>query len=115
MKMSFLLLRFIGCLLVLSYTGFCQSRLYRNTFPLNDVTLLDGPFKKARDLNIKTLLQYDADRLLQPFLKEAGLTPKASGYTNWAGLDGHVGGHYLSALAMNFAATGNADCKKRMD
>ena len=48
-----------------------------------------------------------------PILKEAGLTPKDSSYTNWNGLDGHVGGHYLSALAMN-AATGNAECKKRM-
>ena len=58
-------------------------------------------------------MQYHVDRLLAPYLKEAGLTPKDSSYTNWNGLDGHVGGHYLSALAMN-AATGNAECKKRM-
>ncbi len=77
--------------------------------------LLNGAFKQARDLNIKTLLQYNVDRLLQPFPKEAGLTPKAPGYPNWAGLDGHVGGHYLSALAMNYAATGNSDCKQRME
>lgn len=102
-------------LLLFCYTGFCQPRLYPNTFSLSDVTLLDGPFKQARDLNIKTLLQYDVDRLLQPFLKEAGLTPKAAGYANWAGLDGHVGGHYISALAMNYAATGNRECKKRLE
>ena len=36
-------------------------------------------------------------------------------YPNWEGLDGHIGGHYLSAMAMNYAATGNAECKKRMD
>ena len=53
-----------------------QDRLYADEFPLGDVTLLDGPLKKARDLNIKTLLQYDCDRLLAPYLKEAGLTPK---------------------------------------
>jgi DUF1680 family protein len=101
--------------LLLCYTGICQPRLYSNSFSLSDVTLLDGPFKQARDLNIKTLLQYDVDRLLEPFLKEAGLAPKAAGYTNWAGLDGHIGGHYLSALAMSYAATGNAECKKRME
>ena len=30
-------------------------------------------------------------------------------------MDGHIGGHYLSAMAMNYAATGNTECKKRMD
>jgi uncharacterized protein len=108
-------LKLTSFLLSFFYTGICQTQLYRNTFPLRDVTLLNGAFKQARDLNIKTLLQYDVDRLLQPFLKEAALTPKANGYANWAGLDGHVGGHYLSALAMNYAATGNMECKKRME
>lgn len=92
-----------------------QDKLYSNLFPSADVTLLDGPFKHARDLNIKVLLEYDIDRLIQPFRKEAGLPEKGKRYTNWAGLDGHVGGHYLSALAMNYAATGNADCKQRME
>ncbi len=92
-----------------------QNKLYPNTFALGDVTLLDGPFKNARDLNIQTLLQYDVDRLLAPYRKEAGLTPKASSYPNWIGLDGHIGGHYLSAMAMNYAATGNSDCKQRME
>ena len=90
-----------------------QDKLYTNTFPLSDVKLLDGPFKHARDLNIEVLLKYDLDRLLQPFFNEAGLKPKAEGYPNWAGLDGHVGGHYLSALAMNYASTGNQDCRKK--
>lgn len=92
-----------------------QDRLYPNEFSLSDVKLLDGPFKHAQDLNIHVLLEYDTDRLIAPFRKEAGLPEKAKLYPNWAGLDGHVGGHYLSALAMNFASTGNAECKKRMD
>ena len=33
-----------------------QDRLYADEFSLGDVTLLDGPLKKARDLNIRTLL-----------------------------------------------------------
>ena len=90
-----------------------QDKLYADEFPLGDVTLLDGPLKKARDLNIKTLLQYDCDRLLAPYLKEAGLTPRAKAYPNWDGLDGHVGGHYLTAMALN-AATGNEECRMRM-
>jgi DUF1680 family protein len=92
-----------------------QDKLYPNEFPLKDVKLLDGPFKHARDLNIKVLLEYDVDRLLAPFRKEAGLPAKASLYPNWEGLDGHIGGHYLSAMAMNYAATDNAECKRRMD
>jgi DUF1680 family protein len=92
-----------------------QDQLYPNEFPLKDVTLLDGPFKHARDLNIKTLLEYDVDRLIAPFRKEAGLPAKASLFPNWEGLDGHIGGHYLTAMAMNYAATGNAECKKLMD
>lgn len=92
-----------------------QNKLYPNEFPLSDVKLLDGPFKHARDLNIEVLLKYDVDRLLAPYRKEAGLPEKAKSYPNWEGLDGHVGGHYLSAMAMNYASTGNAECKKRMD
>jgi uncharacterized protein len=92
-----------------------QDKLYPNEFSLCEVTLLDGPFKHARDLNIQTILKYDVDRLLAPYRKESGLTPKAKGYPNWEGLDGHVGGHYLSAMAMNYAATGNSECKKRME
>jgi DUF1680 family protein len=92
-----------------------QDALYPNEFPIGDVTLSDGPFKHARDLNIQTLLQYDVDRLLAPFFIEAGLKPKGELYPNWKGLDGHVGGHYLSAMAMNYAATGNAECKERME
>jgi uncharacterized protein len=92
-----------------------QDKLYPNEFPLSDVKLLDGPFKHARDLNIQVLLKYDVDRLLAPYRKEAGLTPKAKTYPNWDGLDGHVAGHYLSAMAMNYAATNNPECKKRME
>ncbi|MCX6329690.1 MAG: glycoside hydrolase family 127 protein [Bacteroidia bacterium] len=92
-----------------------QDKLYPNEFQLKDVVLLEGPFKHARDLNIQTLLKYDVDRILAPFRKEAGLPAKASGFPNWEGLDGHVGGHYLTAMAMNYAATGNAECKRRMD
>ena len=104
----------LSVLLFFVMTSKAQDKLYADEFPLGDVTLLDGPLKKARDLNIKTLLQYDCDRLLAPYRKEAGLEPRAKTYPNWDGLDGHVGGHYLTAMAMN-AATGNSECRKRME
>ncbi|MFO7370215.1 MAG: glycoside hydrolase family 127 protein [Bacteroidales bacterium] len=105
----------ISGLLIFGFTSYAQEKLYPNEFPLSDVKLLDGPFKHAQDLNIHVLLEYDVDRLIAPFRKEAGLPEKAKLYPNWAGLDGHVGGHYLSAMAMNYASTGNAECKERMD
>ncbi|WP_195352685.1 glycoside hydrolase family 127 protein [Bacteroides cellulosilyticus] len=110
MKKTFTILLFI-C----AATGInAQDKLYPNEFPLSQITLLEGPLKHARDLNIETLLKYDCDRLMAPYRKEAGLTPKAKCYPNWDGLDGHVGGHYLTAMAIN-AATGNEECRKRME
>ena len=53
--------------------------------------------------------------MLAPDLTEAGLQPKGESYPNWDGLDGHVGGHYLSALAITYASTGNDSCKARLD
>ena len=70
---------------------YAQKNLYPNTFPLGDVTLLEGLFKNVRDLNIQVLLKYDVDRLLAPYRKEAELPAKDSSYTNWIGLDGHIG------------------------
>ena len=104
----------ITTFLALGTIANAQDKLYADEFPLDDVTLLDGPLKKAQDLNVKTLLQYDCDRLLAPYRKEAGLEPKAPTYPNWDGLDGHVGGHYLTAMALN-AALGNEECRRRME
>lgn len=98
-----------------SNTLSAQTQLYNNSFQLSDVVLKDKTFKHARDLNIQTLLQYDVDRLLAGFRKIAGLPAKANSYNNWDGLDGHVAGHYLTAMALNYAATGNTECKKRLD
>ncbi len=104
----------ITAFLTLGTIANAQDKLYYDEFPLGDVTLLDGPLKKAQDLNVQTLLKYDCDRLLAPYRKEAGLTPKAQTYPNWDGLDGHVGGHYLTAMAIN-AALGNEECRQRME
>lgn len=78
-------------------------------FELKDVKLLDGPFLHATNLDIKTLLEYEPDRLLSKFYSEAGLKPKAEHYMGWEdeSLAGHSLGHYLSACSMMYQTTGD--------
>ncbi|MBA4275999.1 glycoside hydrolase family 127 protein [Flavobacterium sp.] len=87
------------------------------SFPLSSVRLLESPFKAAQQTDLKYILSLDADRLLAPYFKEAGLETNAINYPNWenTGLDGHIGGHYISALAEMYAATGNQQIKERLD
>ena len=86
-------------------------------FRLQDVQLLDSPFKQAQETDKAYILALEPDRLLAPYLREAGLTPKAESYTNWenTGLDGHIGGHYLSALSMMYASTGDSIMLNRLN
>jgi len=74
--------------------------------PLNSVRLLAGPFADAVKANRTYLLALEPDRLLAPYLREAGLEAKAKPYGNWesSGLAGHTGGHYLSALSTMIAS-----------
>ena len=95
--------------------SFSQDLLYSDMFALGDVQLLGGPLKDRQDLNVETLLSYDTDKLIAPFYEEAGMRPKATKFSNWAGLDGHVLGHYLSALAMHYAASGDELVKERLE
>ncbi|MFC1551182.1 non-reducing end alpha-L-arabinofuranosidase family hydrolase [Candidatus Latescibacterota bacterium] len=80
-------------------------------FPLSSVRLLDGYFSDAVAANHTYLTAFDPDRLLFPFLREAGLPSKAESYGNWEniGLDGHTAGHYLSALADMIASDNDSD------
>jgi uncharacterized protein len=86
-------------------------------FPLSQVRLLDGPFKRAQDLDVAYLRSLDVDRLLAPFRAEAGLPARAPSYPNWesTGLGGHTAGHYLTALAQAWAATAEEDLRQRLD
>lgn len=88
-----------------------------NTFPVNEIRLTTGVFKNAEGLDKCYLMGLNPDRLLAPYLKEAGLQPKADNYPNWenTGLDGHIGGHYLSALSYMYASTGDEEIGKRLD
>ena len=81
------------------------------------VKLLESPFLQAQQTDLHYIMAMEPDRLLAPFLREAGLTPKAPSYTNWenTGLDGHIGGHYISALSMMYAATGDTAIYNRLN
>ncbi|WP_031425209.1 glycoside hydrolase family 127 protein [Flavimarina sp. Hel_I_48] len=82
--------------------------------PLDQVAVTNGVFKDAALTDFKYIQELDPDRLLFPFLREAGLKPKAESYTNWenSGLDGHTAGHYISALSMYYASTGDKKAKE---
>ncbi|HTN36296.1 MAG TPA: beta-L-arabinofuranosidase domain-containing protein [Arachidicoccus sp.] len=86
-------------------------------YPLNEVRLLESPFLQAETADLKYMMQLDPDRLLAPYLREAGLPAKAESYGNWEsmGLDGHTAGHYLTALAQMYASLGDKECKERLD
>lgn len=114
--------------------------LYPQHFALNEIKLGDSPMRDAMMLNIKVLMDYDADRLMTPFVRQAGLsstTDTSSRYYRWLqkhptfgnwgqsdwSLEGHVGGHYITALALAIAATDadaslsaeNARLRERLD
>ena len=103
-------------LLILPITSFAQSRQLES-FPLSSVELLESPFRQAQQTDMKYMLALDPDRLLAPYLREAGLEPKAESYGNWenTGLDGHIGGHYLTALSLMYASTGNEELLRRLN
>ena len=91
-----------------------QTALYPQLFPLTDVTLGEGPLLRAMMLNDSVLLAYDAGRLMQPYEHEAGIEESGKPFANWTGLDGHVGGHYLSALSIAWASCRDEATKKRL-
>lgn len=86
-------------------------------FELRDVRLLEGPFKRAMELNMQSLLHYEPDRLLAKFRSESGLEPKAEHYLGWEAMSlaGHSLGHYMSACAMMFQSTGDERFLERVD
>jgi len=85
--------------------------------PLDRVRLGDGPFRAAVQTDLDYALALDVDRLLAPFLREAGLPAVAVSYGNWesSGLDGHIAGHLLSALALLWRATGEPETRRRAE
>ncbi len=86
-------------------------------FPLRDVRILDGPFRDAQQRGLGYLLSLDPDRLLHTFRLNAGLPTAAVPYGGWEApsveLRGHSLGHYLTACALTYEATGDERLKAR--
>jgi len=86
-------------------------------FNLNEVRLLNSPFKAAMLKDSAYLLTIDPDRLLSGFRSHSGLKPKGQEYGGWesSGLAGHTLGHYLSAISMEYASGGGPEFLKRVN
>jgi len=87
-------------------------------FPLQDVRLLEGSgFHHAMELNRKYLHLLDVDRLLHNFRVTAGLPSSAKPLGGWeepkCELRGHFVGHYLTAVALMYASTGDEALKAK--
>jgi DUF1680 family protein len=113
-------------LAVLLVSGITSAQQIKNAvpdiarpLPLTAVRLTGGPLKHAQDLDVDYLLRLEPDRMLAYYRKRAGLNPKAEGYGGWDGdgrnLTGHIAGHYLSAVSLMYAATGDTRFKDRAD
>ncbi|WP_044201401.1 glycoside hydrolase family 127 protein [Echinicola pacifica] len=120
--MTFSPLLYRSLMLTISLIGIGLEKAYPQyeqveLFSLEQVRLYPSPFQNAQEVDRKYILEMDVDRLLAPYMQEAGLDWAAERYGNWedTGLDGHIGGHYLSALAMMYASTGDLEMKRRMD
>jgi DUF1680 family protein len=87
--------------------------------PLSAVRLTGGPLKRAQDLDADYLLKLEPDRMMAYYRQRAGLPPRAEGYAGWDGdgrnLTGHIAGHYLSAVSLMYASTGDVRFKEHAD
>jgi DUF1680 family protein len=88
-------------------------------FRLGDVRLLDGPFRDAMIRDQEYLLSLPEDRLLHNFRVTAGLPSTAQPLGGWEAPDvelrGHAVGHYLSAVSIMYAGSGDERFKQRAD
>lgn len=104
------------CALALCASWSCLPAAALELVPLRNVQLLDSPFLHAQNTNKAYLMALDTEKLLAPFRREAGLPFKET-YGNWesTGLDGHMGGHFVSALALMYASTGDKAVLQRLN
>jgi len=108
-----------GLLATSSAAGEAAFQAVVEPFPLADVRLTEGIFKDAQEANRRYLHDLEADRLLHAFRVNAGLPSEAEPLGGWERPDcevrGHFVGHYLSACALMFAATGDEELKAKGD
>ncbi len=130
-KASFVL---VGVLIVWIFLGFTACRREEprgiekihpqisfavRPFLMQNVRLLDGPFKQAMDRNTRYLHDLESDRMLHNFRLTAGLSSTALPLGGWeepkVELRGHFVGHYLTACALTYAATDDEPLRRKAD
>jgi len=86
-------------------------------FALHEVQLDAGPLHEAREWNRAYMMRLPNDRLLHNFRVNAGIKSDVKPLGGWEAphseLRGHFVGHYLSAMAMLYASTGDAEVKAK--
>jgi len=87
-------------------------------FPLSSVRLSPGIFRDQEEINALYLDSLSVDRLLHTFRITAGISSSATPYKGWEDptceLRGHfAGGHFLSAVALSSAGSGNSVLQSR--
>ncbi|MBW4085817.1 beta-L-arabinofuranosidase domain-containing protein [Paenibacillus sp. S150] len=85
-------------------------------FRMDQVRITDPYFVNAFTKELQYLKSYDPDRLLAGFRENKGLPPKSSKYPGWESTEirGHTLGHYLTALAQAYSATGDDEIALRL-
>jgi len=77
-------------------------------FNAGQVSLLDGPFSASMEMEKNYLASLDVDRLLAPYLREAGLEMKAENYPGWeTTLPGVALASFMSGASRVYAQTGD--------
>lgn len=84
-------------------------------FSLGEVRLTDSYFKTAMELDRSYLLSLEVDRLIPHIRRQSGLEPKGKNYGGWEASGGCSYGHYMSACAMMYAATGDKEFLERLN
>ena len=81
-----------------------------------NVNLLDGIYKASQEKGNEYLLYLDIDRLVAPCYESVSQTPKKPRYGGWEStqIAGHSIGHWLSAAATMYKATGNEELRERL-
>ena len=82
------------------------------------IVLTDGTlFATSQQVGLDYVLAYNPDRFLAPVYTALGKTPKASAYGGWESrqIQGHMLGHYLSALSGFYYQTGSREAKEKLD
>jgi len=89
----------------------------RAALPLNQVELLDSPFKDNQARNTSYLLFLDPERMLRSFRLNYGQPSAAEPIGGWerpaSQIRGHTTGHLMSGLALTYASTGDDAARTR--